>query len=484
MIDDKDLVGSEFSDGTVTTSVKEMPYLEISDDKLSACIVIPPNPYPVDIKEMLDKHEVTYGIDSELVEKITRDLFDGFKMENRYEVATGKKPVTGQPGELILRTNSPEDMILSSEDLAQVDYKTYKRKLLALCEEEKPIAMVIQPTNGHNGMDVKGNPLEGKDGEEVIYKLGENVYEDGRKIVSKIDGLIEYKKNRDNSIDIDVTEVYIVKEDVDYSTGNIEFPGSVIVKGIIKAGFEVRAKKDVVAETIRGNVYTEGSVLAKQGIIGGTQFASIKAEGSVYAKFVQNARIVSGADINIKKSIVKSEIFAEGTIDVEKGPGSIIGGSLFAVNGINAKILGSDSFVKTEVAIYQSVKDILSMRDIAPKRFTLSKELNKLDTFLGGGNIKNMEYEGDKQELIKKVAAKRESIRRELLLLNNEMKSIQKRLAQPVKGVINVGKSVFPEVRVSVAGKYILIRKERGRGEFRFDEEAGSVEYVQAKSSR
>lgn len=94
---------------------------------------------------------------------------------------------------------------------------------------------------------------------------------------------------------------------MDYSTGNIDFPpGSVMIKGIVKAGFEVRAKNEVIADTIQGGkVIAGGSVVAKQGgIIGGNKQAVVETGGgSVYAKFVERAKIVSGDSVVIKKSL-------------------------------------------------------------------------------------------------------------------------------------------------------------------------------------
>ncbi len=43
-------------------------------------------------------------------------------------------------------------------------------------------------------MNVYGDKIPGADGEEVKLVLGSNAYLKGRKVISKIDGLVEYKK--------------------------------------------------------------------------------------------------------------------------------------------------------------------------------------------------------------------------------------------------------------------------------------------------
>jgi uncharacterized protein (DUF342 family) len=474
--DINDVSGSLFEE--TEEPIGETPFIEVDEDGMTAHLIVPKKPLATDIRSLLTELNINFGIKTELIETINKDLYDKLKLEPKYLIAEGKNPVHGQPGELILRTKSPEDVILSSEDLTQVDYKTYKRKMLALGEKEKPCAMIIQPTQGVDGMDIYGNPLTGEDGDEVVLKLGKNVYQNGRKLISTIDGLVEYKKNRDNTIEFDVSEIYYVKGDVDYTTGNVEFPGSVIVKGIVKAGFEVRAKNEVVAETIRGDVYTGGSVVAKQGIIGGTNKAHIECGGPVYAKFVQYAKIVTGDSLTVKKSIVMSEVYAEDSIIVESNPGTIIGGSLFAVNEIFAKVFGSESYVKTEVALYQSAKDVILLREVIAKRFAISKDLTRIETYLGNNKKELVKgLSGDKQEIISKLIKKREALRRELLEKNHELKSIQKMLTTPMDGHIIVGKEIWPEVRVSISGKFILLKNERKKGYFFYDKAEGTLDF-------
>ncbi|ADD68977.1 protein of unknown function DUF342 [Denitrovibrio acetiphilus DSM 12809] len=475
MSDINDVIGSLFEEDEPSG---ETPFIEISEDGMIAYLIIPPKALPVDVRILLSELNITFGIDHELVTTVNKGLYDKLKLEPKYQIAAGRSPVHGQPGELILRTNQPEDVILSSEDLTKVDYKTYKRKMLALGEKEKPVAMIIQPTKGYDGIDVFGQTITGNDGEEVDLILGENVYQSGRKIISKIDGLVEYNKNKGNEISIDVSEVYLIKGDVDYNTGNVDFPGSVIVKGVVKAGFEVRAKNDVVAETISGNVYAGGSVVSKQGIIGGTEKAYIECNGPVYAKFMQYAKVVSGGAVSIKKSIVMSEVYSEDVVSVEGSPGSIIGGSIYAVNGISAKVFGSESYVKTELALYQSANDVILLRDIVARRFEISKDLTRIETYLGADRHEYLrKYPGDKQELVNKLMKKRDELRKQLLEKNTELKYVQKMLTTPMDGHITVEKAIWPEVRVSISGKFILLKNERGKGYFYFDKGEERIDF-------
>lgn len=429
----------------------------------------------MDVRELLEEAGVIFNIDNNLAAGITKDLFDGRRLEPEYLLAKGKEPVDGQDGELILRTKKPEDVILSSEDLTQVDYRVYKRKMLALAEEDRPVAMVISPTKGFDGMDVYGNVIPGRDGKEVELRLGQNVERQGRKLISKIDGLITYKKNNDDVIDFDISEVYYVDGDVDFRTGNVDFPGSVMVKGVIKAGFEVTAKNEVVANTIRGKVVAGGSVVSKQGIIGGTKMAEIKSGGSVYAKFMQFAEVITGDSVFVKRSILSSVIYAQGEVNVEGTPGSIVGGNLYVSKGVEAKVLGSESYVKTEIAVYTSAQDVILLRNVVERRFEVSKTLTKIDTYLGA-NRNIPEDDKAKRDQQAKLMIKREQLRREPLEINKELKSLQKLLTKPVDAVVHASKRVWPEVRVSLSGKYMLIKNEKQKSTFFYDKAEETIE--------
>lgn len=67
-----------------------------------------------------------------------------------------------------------------------------------------------------------------------------------------------------------VSDVYEVPADVDNSTGNIEYSGSVTVRGNVKGGFRISAKGDIVVEGIveDAELYAGGQIIVKRGIHG------------------------------------------------------------------------------------------------------------------------------------------------------------------------------------------------------------------------
>ncbi len=455
---------------------KQKPEVEVSPDRMTATVIIPEMVIYTDIFELLADAGVVSGIDTTVVRDINSLLLRGGRMEKSYVVARGREPVNGQDGELILRSARPQDIILSSDELVSVDYRIYKQKQLALAEKDQPIAMIINPTAGRDGVDVSGRTIPANGGREVELELGKKVYKDGKKVISHIDGLVEYGRVG-GVIYLNVSSVYLVQEDVDFTTGNVDFPGSVIVKGSIKAGFEVRAKNEVVATTIRGRVIAGGGVMARQGIIGGQDAADIYAEGSVYAKFIHKAKIITNEGVYVKKSIMNSEIYAEKEIVVDGVPGSIIGGKVFSVEGISAKIYGSEAYIKTDVAIFTSVKDVMDMRKMMAKRYETSKMLTKLETYLGNNKEVLMRQGEQKRVMIDKLLIKLEQLRKEVATLDSMIKETQSKLVLKNDSKIYVGRYAYPEVKFMIGGRFVLTKDKTSRGFYYFDEKSGEVEF-------
>ena len=82
-----------------------------------------------------------------------------------------------------------------------------------------------------------------------------------------------------------VSDVYEV-ENVDLSTGNIDFEGSVQVKGNVSSNFVIRAGGNVIISGVVEGAYIEagGNIIIARGMNGMTK-GILKAGGNIVAKF-------------------------------------------------------------------------------------------------------------------------------------------------------------------------------------------------------
>ena len=120
---------------------------------------------------------------------------------------------------------------------------------IASAKKGQELYRKIPPTIGKSGKDVLGNEIPGKKGRDLKIVLGSktDIDEDDPNLVKASgDGEIIITKGI-----VQISKVHKVKGDVDYSTGNIIFNGTIMIKGTVRAGFKIKAAGDIV---ISGNV--------------------------------------------------------------------------------------------------------------------------------------------------------------------------------------------------------------------------------------
>jgi len=260
------------------------------------------------------------------------------------EITIGKgiKPEDGKDGYIEYKIDMSAKPQFIPKDDNTVDYKSAMQ--ITLVNAGDVLADVIPPTQGSDGMDVRGAPIKAKAGEKAKYFLGEGVEEK--------DGHITVTAAGTPNVQDDVIVVhrhYVLQGDVDLSSGNINFPGTVVIHGNVTDGFEVVSEENVVVNgLISGAKVTAKGYVKCAGGIQGKGKAEIIAGSFVAATFVSAATIVAEGDIVITKDILHSTVSCLGEIRLG---GSIIGGVATAFKGVECGELGSESGVKTIVNI-------------------------------------------------------------------------------------------------------------------------------------
>ena len=114
-------------------------------------------------------------------------------------------------------------------------------------------------------------------------------------LYSTIDGMV-VRTDRDK---INVFPVYEVNGNVDYNIGNIDFIGTVVIRGNVLPGFKIRAAGDirVTGGVEAAELEAEGSIDIIAGIVGQNK-AFIKAGKNVKSSFIQDATIEVAGELN------------------------------------------------------------------------------------------------------------------------------------------------------------------------------------------
>ena len=270
------------------------------------------------------------------------------------EIAHGKDAINGKDSKIKMLVQSAQDRILrpKERDDGSVDMRDLGDIICVKIGD--PLAKKIPLTDGVKGFTVTGTPLTPVAGEDVTLHAGEGTTISPKNDQILVSTLVGLPRIIDNGME--VNSVYRIKN-VDVSTGNIKFEGSVIIDGDICEGMKVTATGDI---TIGGFVESAtleagGDITIGSGIIGRKQDVEeisiddiqmsvcIRAKGKVFAKYCQYAEI-SCHSLRIENQMMHSIIDVEETLWLgtdEKANGKLIAGYIYAGQSVHAGIVGA-----------------------------------------------------------------------------------------------------------------------------------------------
>ncbi len=230
------------------------------------------------------------------------------------------------------------------------------------------------------GRNVLGEHLRLEPQEEVALKAGVGT-------VLSEDGLSLYAANEgepclDSRGIISVYQELIIKKDVDFETGHIDFQGNVFVNGNIKDGFKVSCANLTVSEINGGIISTTGDLKVSKGIID----AQVSTLGSVTARFVNKSTIKALGNMTVTRDIMESAIAINGQFTNKAG--RIISSSICAKMGFFIRLVGTEksepSILKPggndyldqtkEELLEQEKKAIALVKGLTPKKKHLEEQ--------------------------------------------------------------------------------------------------------------
>lgn len=391
-------------------------HFEISKDRMSATLkwdVVQDRKIPPvrEVVESMHRAGIVYGIDEDHLRQILPKRID-------FIAAKGTDAVKGQDARIERYFDLSQKGKAVSNDNGRVDFKNLQ--LFVLVKKGDILARRIPHTAGISGKNVLGDEIHPKPGKPRPVPSGKNTrIQNQNDIVAEIDGQIV---DRGNMIAVDPR--FEVSGNVDVSTGNIEFNGSVHVRGDVEWGFTVKATGDVeIGGAVAGgsvegnNIYITGGV---QGMSGG----KIIAKGNISASFAENAELEAGKDIHILDVALHSNLIAGGSIFLEGKRGIITGGVISAGEEIRAQVIGNAANVITRISVGQNP---MLQREYKALAAELAEDRKRLDAIKK--NLKVLE-KIDIMKLPKQRIEQINKLTRSQFPLAGEIKRKMKRLEE------------------------------------------------------
>jgi len=350
------------------------------------------------------------------------------------QIATGKPAINGKDAFIKPLVESAQARILRPKKLDDGSVDMRDLGDISCVKVGDSLVEKIPLTQGIKGYTVLASPLIPIPGNDIELAIGEgtSISPDNKNLL--VSNRVGLPKVINNGMEVD--EIYKIKE-VNISTGNINFTGSVIIDGDVNEGMKVIASGDITVGGFVESASLEsgGDITISGGIIGRkhdvekttiTDIAmsvSLKAKGNIYAKYGQYSHITCAQDVRIENQLLHSIMDIKGRLwvgKVEQANGKLIGGYSKVGSSVHAGIIGatagSNTIINFEHKILSFKENInqidVLLKDESDKTNELKNAINKL---------KKLPQEKAKPELLAKIIPTYQHHAKELgEILNNK----------------------------------------------------------------
>jgi uncharacterized protein (DUF342 family) len=291
------------------------------------------------VSSVLERLNIVYGIWEETIQETVFRCNQLRKPVKEVVIARGDPP-KDEILEYYECTPNPEPPLSNPQN--RIDYRAHSP--FVIVKKGQILAYKRPQEKGRDGTNVHGMSIPYRVQRPEGVSGGSNTRTDENHIIAEIAGqLIENKKV------ISVQDSLVIKGPVGYATGNIIFPGDVIIDGPVSDGFKIYSGGSVTIKQTFDvtDVITKNDLTVAGGIIGRGR-ALVKVGGSLKTKFIENCRVACRKTLTVETEIINSSIYAMESIDLGD-KGMIVGGDITTIHGIRAGRIGKISGKSTRI---------------------------------------------------------------------------------------------------------------------------------------
>lgn len=391
-------------------------------------------------------------------------------------IAKGKEPINGKEDEVKPFFDLKEKAGKLKED-GTIDFKE-KEKFLNI-KAGDIIGEYLPGKKPEKGFDVFGNDIPAYAEKSSGYKIGKNLKIEGNKVISEINGIIEV----DEFNTISVSNIIKIEKDVDLSTGNIKSESSIHIMGKINPGFLVETSADLFVDdaVFNSNIKVGGNCIIKHGITGELQKNNIFVKGNLTCEYIENSVVRCEKNLQFSSSILHSKINCGGTV---KGTGKavIIGGEIFASQGIYVNEIGSKLAVPTVLIVGIDIQRESKLAELKQQSIALAYKLKQAKLSIGDNYFKDPEG-----FLSKLPDSKLDEFEKKIDLFFNlidkqkEIESTVNALRKSItfkNAIVSIKTRIYEDVTIKFGDEIYINKKEMsGPITFYFDEQEHKVKF-------
>ena len=414
---------------------------------------------PSELVTVLKQYDITETVDLESLASFCTKAAQG-ENPQKFLLAKGVAPVTGENGWFDLLANTgKEKTTFEEDDKGRVDFKAVQT--FTNIEAGQVIGIIHPPGPGTPGTSITGQPITAKEGAPVSLIAGDGVMisKDGTQAIAQKPGRVVFENRY-----LSIAEEFVVTGDVDLKVGNINFNGVVDIKGDILDDFHITASKGINITGSVGACQLQAGGPVSIGSMNGMGVGTIKCRGTLRAKSLNYVTVECWGDVLVTNEIRNSVIKATGKISVEQG--LIAGGQAIALEGIEARIFGTQAGTKTHLTSGVFFPEGDRLQYLRTRTKSVSYQLSRLSEALKAIKQKPVEQMRpglrEATELRLGVLSQRQvNLEEEQVVLNEELANFSATDHPTANPKINAGVAVREGVIISLGETTEEIKFER-----------------------
>jgi len=230
------------------------------------------------------------------------------------------------------------------------------------------LGTLVAPGDGVDGRDACGRSIAAKRGHKLALQPDGTVQVEADGTIRALkDGVLSLARLR-----IAIVDSLEVAGAVDFSTGNIDFVGSVKVADGVRDNFTLRATGDVTVHGLveAADLIVGGDCTCERGVAA-RNTGRLLVDGSLEAAYLNGVRGRVRGSVALDREIVGCELLVGGDLSVSRG--SIVGGTLIVGGALKAASIGTEGGAKTAIRLGGLPLELVQAARIAD----LAKELSK-----------------------------------------------------------------------------------------------------------
>ncbi len=376
--------------------------------------------------------------------------------DGRFELDDAIVEILDRAAKLKRRRPAEHDAADQPPDAIEGGGSHYQRSTIAAVKPGDRIGRIVKPTAGEDGIDVCGKCVAARHGAPASVFVDQNTirkHDDGT-LTAIVGGLLDTANDG-----LRINQDLVIHGDVDFSTGNIEFEGDIIIERGVRDCFVVQSARSVkvVGQVEAATICSGRDTILHRGMTG-REKGSIAAGRDVRAKFIDSTRITVGRDLHVDREITHCTINVGRNIVAPAA--AILGGACTVAGAAEFAQVGSGSNTETVIrlgslpSVDRLLREAMELYPVIQRRGTDAKQ----------------RLEQLKSNTAKLTASQAESMT-ELQFLIMHAESKLKPLRQSVEGAIGlihtattcsltVHKRLLPGVEIALGGRIARISQD------------------------